>query len=657
MQTNALAAVVAVVACCASTALSETVWLADLDLTKMTAGWGAAQANRSIQEKPLSVGGKVFERGVGSHAVSVLWIDLKGGSTRFSARVGVDDEVGTAPASIEFRVIADGDTLFRSGVMKAGEAAKAADVDLTGRSTLLLMVGSGEDNVNFDHADWAEAKFEVVGEKPVAIDAPQEEKVLLTPPPGPEPKINGPQVYGVRPGHPVIFRVPTTGVRPLRFETTRLPEGMRLEADKGLVTGNAPAKPGTYPVQFTATNQHGRGERTVRFVVGDTLALTPPMGWNHWYTHYHRISDAHLRAAAESMVKSGMADFGYAYVSIDDCWMVKPGDADPLLGGEPRDSAGAVRPNKHFPDMKALTDCIHAYGLKAGIYTSPGPRTCAGYEGAYRHEEAEARKFAEWGFDFLKYDWCSYGGVAGGNDLEHLKAPYRKMGDLLKKLDRDVVLNLCQYGMGNVSTWGAEVGGHCWRTAGDLGFELTRFFEVALRNAEFSPYSKPGAWNDPDYLLLGSVGSPNAQSDPPKPCSLTPNEQYAYMSLWSLMAAPLFFSGDMAQLDDFTLNVLCNSEVIEVNQDPLGQGGRVLNKTDDQFAMVRNLEDGSKAVGLFNRGEFAQDLSLAFADLELQGKQHVRDLWRQRDLGLFDSRFEATVPRHGVCLIRLSPPH
>jgi len=242
--------------------------------------------------------------------------------------------------------------------------------------------------------------------------------------------------------------------------------------------------------------------------------------------------------------------------------------------------------------------------------------------------------------------------VKGDKSLEAMKKPYRLMGDLLKQQRRDILLNLCQYGMGNVWEWGAEVGGQSWRTAGDLGFELNRIFEVALKNAEHREYSKPGSWNDPDYLQIGYVGAAHGMGEP-TPCPLTPNEQYAFMSLWCLMASPLFYSGDMSRLDPFTLNVLCNPEVIEIDQDPLGQCARVIPLAEDTFAMVKDLEDGSHAVGLGNRGEMEATVAVKWSDLGLSNRQAARDLWRQQDLGTFDGQFQASVPRHGVVLLRL----
>ncbi len=491
----------------------------------------------------------------------------------------------------------------------------------------------------------------------VAAAAP----AILTPKPGPEPRINGPKVYGARPGRPFLYRIPCTGERPMTFAAQGLPASLKLDGSKGIISGTAPATPGEYAVTLNARNGRGTAKRSLRIVIGDRLALTPPMGWNDWYTHYDRITDQDMRRAADVMITSGMADAGYQYVNIDDCWMVKPGSADPMTGGEPRDPGGAIRPNRRFPDMKALTAYIHSKGLKAGLYTSPGPLTCARFTGSHGHEEIDAKTFAAWGFDFLKYDWCSYGRVPGvGKSPDDLRKPYALMGSILRGLDRDIVLNLCQYGMGEVWKWGGEVGGHCWRTTGDLGLErdtrLPGFYSIGFKNAEHFEYAGPGRWNDPDYILIGWVGNARSTEDPPKLTALTPDEQYSYMSMWALMAAPLFYSGDMGRLDDFTLNVLCNAEVIDIDQDPLGKQGRIVRHTADEFILAKPMEDGSLALGLFNLSDTDRPISITWADLGLSGPRNVRDVWRQKDAGSADGRYSASVGGHGVALVLLRPP-
>ena len=496
-----------------------------------------------------------------------------------------------------------------------------------------------------------------------------EELVILTPKPGPAPRINGPTIYGSRPGNPFLYRIPCQGTRPIRFSAEGLPASLTLDPDSGIITGITPAA-GEYRVNLHARNVSGESSRLLRIVAGETLALTPPMGWNHWYTHYDRITDPLVRQAAEAMISSGMADVGYQYVNIDDCWMNAPDHKDPMRVGPLRDENGTILPNKHFPDMKGLVDFIHARGLKAGIYSSPGPLTCGKFAGSFRHEEQDARTFAEWGFDFVKYDWCTYHQIAQsgspedpniphwgkqGSRLLPLQYPYQLMGDLLKRQPRDIIYNLCQYGMGNVWEWGSEVGGHSWRTAGDLGFELDRITNVAIKNSEHRAWSKPGAWNDPDYILIGRIGNA-ANMGEPELCGLSPNEQYAYMSLWSLMASPLIFSGDMRYLDEFTLNVLCNPEVIEINQDALGQAAAYVMLNAESYLMVKDLEDGGKAVGFFNRSDAAVDVTAPWPVLGITGPMNVRDVWRHKDLGTADGTYTVKVPRHGVVMLRLSKP-
>ena len=231
------------------------------------------------------------------------------------------------------------------------------------------------------------------------------------------------------------------------------------------------------------------------------------------------------------------------------------------------------------------------------------------------------------------------------------------MWNNLQSLQRDIVFNLCQYGMGEVWKWGGQVG-HCWRTTGDLGLEkgaqLPGFYKIGLSNAQHWQYARPGAWNDPDYILIGWVGDAHGMGQG-KPTTLTPNEQYSYMSMWCLMAAPLIFSGDMAKLDAFTLNILCNAEVIAVDQDSLGQQARIIKQTSDEFILVKDLEDGSKAAGMFNLSTTARKLSLSWGDLGLDARQRVRDLWRQKELGTYDKAFGAEVAPHGVLLVRLRP--
>jgi alpha-galactosidase len=634
--------------------IKKTVWLSSLDLTKMIQGTGKPVLDRNSDQKTFSIAKQVFQGGVGTRVNSSLWLDLAGASDKFIASVGVDDDTirRAFVTTHNFKIIGDGKKLWESGPMNFGDSAKKVNVDVKGVKTLVLFVFNVGSRASQVQLDWADARFIVSGRSPITINPPQDKAVLLTPKPGPGPRINGPKVYGCRPGNPFLYRIPATGERPMLFSTLNLPAGLSLDSKSGIISGSIASK-GEYKVTLNAKNRHGNSSRLFKISCDDILALTPPMGWNDWYAHYNRITDPMIRQAADIIISSGMADVGYQYVNIDDCWMNAKTNSDSGRVGPARSGHGNILPNSYFPDMYKMTDYIHSKGLKAGLYTSPGTTTCAGYTGSYLYEAQDARQFADWGFDFLKYDRCSYGRGMGVFTVEMEQKPYRLMGNLLKEQKRDIVFNLCQYGRSEVWKWGADVGGQSWRTGGDLGFGLDRIFDVALKNAEYGAYSKPGAWNDPDYIQIGYVGNANG-GGLPVPSKLTPTEQYAFMSLWCLLAAPLIYSGDLTRMDAFTLNVLCNPEVIEVDQDPLGKCAKVIQKNEDSFLMIKELEDGSKAVGFCNSGETPVAITLKWSLIGIKGGQKVRDLWRQKNLGYFKDKFTTTIPRHGVTLVRVS---
>ncbi len=490
------------------------------------------------------------------------------------------------------------------------------------------------------------------------ISYSQEPKIILTPKPGTEPRINGTKIFGVRPGSPFLFTIPVTGRRPMKYEVLNIPAGLSCDSKTGQITGTLNTR-GEYLTTFRVTNELGSAVREFKIVCGDKLALTPHMGWNSWYVWENHVTDKIMRDAADAMVNTGMRDHGYMYINIDDCWSAKPGSTDSTLIVESHDENGKINSNKRFPDMKALTDYIHLKGLKAGIYTSPGPFTCAGHVSVYGHEKQDIERFVEWGYDFLKYDWCSYSNIGRRDTLPDLQKPYIIVSEILKKQKRDIVLNLCQYGMGDVWKWGREVGGQSWRTADDLGGSFEGIgtalfrdgFDVYSRDS-LHLYGEPGGWNDPDYLLIGYLSNWKGKT---VPTPLTPNEQYTQVSLWSIVAAPLILSGDITRLDDFTLSLLTNDEIIEVDQDVMGKPGYRVSKDGEIEVWIRPLEDGSHAVGLFNRGKTETMITAYWTDLGISGKQKVRDLWRQKDIGNFKDKFATSVAKHGVVMIRMWP--
>ena len=629
---------------------AATVWLDELDVSPASQGWGDPHKNKSVDGHNLTIGGQTFARGFGTHADSVLYIDLKNSALTFSASVGVDAEIGKAAASIEFFVLGDGKILWQSGVMKADSPATNCTVNVAGVKTLILKVGDAGDGISYDHADWADAKFVTTGDVPLStLSAPVEAALILTPPASPKPRINGAEIFGVRPGSPFLFTITATGDRPMTFAADNLPAGLRLDPQTGRITGKLD-KLGEYIVTLRAKNSLGSAKRKFKIVAGNDIALTPPMGWNSWNCFAHAVSAEKVKAAADAMVKSGLINHGWSYINVDDFWQNHRDSKDPTLQGPPRDAQGNIVPNVRFPDMKGLADYIHDRGLKAGLYSSPGPWTCGGCAGTWQHEEQDAKQYAAWGFDYLKYDLCSYGEVrpACGTSIEANQLPYREMGKILRQQPRDIVFSLCQYGMFDVWKWGATVDGHTWRTTGDIVDTWSSLSGIGFRQDPAAPFAKPGNWNDPDMLIVGKVGWGNLH-----PSRLTPNEQYTHISLWCLLSAPLLIGCDMTQLDAFTLNLLENDEVLAVDQDPLGKAAMTVAKNGETRVYAKTMADGSKAVGLFNLGETETQVQVNWADLGLKGKLNVRDLWRQKDLGKFKNTFTATVPRHGVVLIKV----
>lgn len=645
-----LSATIATVAFSNLSLSAATVWLNDLDIGLTTQDWGNPGKNQSVDGHPLRIGGKTFEHGLGTHAQSTLFISLKGAAQSFSASAGVDSEVGDGRGSVEFSVVGNGKTLWQSGVMKEGEAAKSFSVVLTGVTNLVLKVGDGQDGISYDHADWADATFEMTGDaRPEVVSAPAEPAVILTPAASPKPRINGAEIFGVRPGSPFLFTIAATGDRPMTFAADKLPAGLKLDSQSGQITGRLD-KTGEYEVMLRAKNALGSAKRKFKIVCGDQIALTPPMGWNSWNCFAGAVSAERVKSAADAMVKSGLINHGWTYINVDDFWQNHRDSKDATLRGPFRDAKGLVVPNSRFPDMRGMADYIHSLGLKAGLYSSPGPWTCGGCTGSYQHEQQDAETYANWGFDYLKYDLCSYSEIdrTCATNLAAGQKPYRVMGEFFKQQSRDMVFSLCQYGELDVWKWGAEVRGNSWRTTGDITDTWGSMSGIGFNQDKTAPFAGPGHWNDPDMLIVGKVGWGNLH-----PTRLTPNEQYTHISLWCLLSSPLLIGCDMTQLDAFTLNLLENDEVIAVDQDALGKEATTVAREGETRVYAKQLADGSEAVGLFNLGETEQSVTVHWSDFGGKGKLNVRDLWRQKDLGKFKDSYTATVPRHGVMLIKV----
>jgi len=536
---------------------------------------------------------------------------------------------------------------------------------------------------------------------------PAQAAEILTPKAPATPRINGPRVFGARPGSPFLFTIPCAGDEPISYRAEGLPDGLSIDAATGRISGTA-AQPGEYRAMLTAKNSQGADSKPLVIKIGEQLCLTPPMGWNSWNCFAGAVDQEKVLAAAHAMVDKGLLRHGWTYINIDDTWQ---GDR----GGK----LNALQGNKKFPDMQRLCDEIHALGLKPGIYSTPWVTSYAGYPGGsaenpagtweklpagtvkqpnkkilpwavgkYSFATNDARQWAQWGFDYLKYDW---------NPIEPPQVD--EMADAIRQSHRDIILSLSNSApFSGAADWARLA--NAWRTTGDIRDNWQSMSSKGFGEDKWEKFAGPGHWNDPDMLVVGMVGwGPKLH-----PTGLTPHEQYTHISLWCLLAAPLLIGCDMTQLDDFTLGLLTNDEVLAVDQDALGkQAVHVKHDVERGIqVLAKPLADGTIAVGIFNTGRYDLtpppraragqpaprqvwtlmnlntkqstefdneaeakealakvadpiEATLEWSDLQLSGPQTVRDLWRQRDLGPMD-RYSATIPFHGAVLLKIGTP-
>lgn len=641
---------------------NHAIWVGSLDLAYATQGWGTTHAGKSVGGHPIRLGNKIYPHGIGTHANGEIDIDLRGGAKRFLADVGVDQEAGHR-GSVRFIVDVDGKQVVKTPVLRGGDKPRRIELNLTGAREMRLIVTDAGDGNTWDHADWAGAMLILNPSKnarPFTLRPPRTKPIIAIGSPA-APAIHGPRVVGSTPGRPFLFRIPATGQGVLHFQADNLPAGLRLNADTGIIRGSLKAD-GVFVVDLTVRSAIGQTQRKLIIVGGrHMLALTPPMGWNSWNVWATHVNAQRVLAAAKAMVRSGLAAHGYQFVNIDDGWP------------KGRNTHGQIVANKKFSNMKALGRSIHSMGLKFGIYSSPGPTTCAGYTGSYQHELQDAKTWASWGVDYLKYDWCSYGIVftqrmaawrkahphatSAQRQAERIKQyqhPYAVMRTALDHVDRDIVYSLCQYGMGDVWKWGNSptIRANLWRTTGDIGDTWASMTANGFSQSPLHTFAGPGHWNDPDMLVVGQLG----WFGHPHPTQLTPNEQLTHISLWSMLSAPLLIGCDMTQLRPFTRAILMNDEVLALDQDPLGIEAWRVQKKGETEVWKKPLWDGTTAVALFNRGPIKTKITVAWSTLKLRGPQPVRNLWRHENLGVYDKNFSAMVPAHGVVLVKIGRP-
>jgi alpha-galactosidase len=499
---------------------------------------------------------------------------------------------------------------------------------------------------------------------------------IRTPAAPPTPRINGPDVFGVRPDHPLLYHIPATGDRPMEFSADPLPAGLTLDPRTGNLTGVL-TQTGDYSVTFHAKNALGTGDKKFKIVVGETIALTPPMGWNSWNAYHETVTGADVIRAAHAMTASGLINHGWSYINLDDAWQgVRGGAFD------------GIQPNKKFPDLHKMCDEIHGLGLKVGIYSTPWDTSYAGYiggsadnaagtwppadlpagskrrhhHGQYSFAESDARQWAAWGIDYLKYDWNPKSTIPP-ETREQFHAHTAAMAGALRKSGRDILFSYSNSMPFEQADDQSQMY-NAWRTTGDIGDSWQSMAGKAFYinipkggtvpqgapNDRWAALAGPGHWNDPDMMVLGQVNFGGRQH----PTRLTPDEQYLHMTQWCMADAPLLLGCDLEKLDAFTRNLVENDEVLAVNQDPLGQQATCAAHDDNlRLVYVKDLQDGSKAVALYNLGTRPALVVARWSDLKISGKKSVRDLWRQKDRGGFDREFSVTVAPHGAELVKI----
>ncbi|MCD6518937.1 MAG: glycoside hydrolase family 27 protein [Anaerolineae bacterium] len=473
------------------------------------------------------------------------------------------------------------------------------------------------------------------------------------------PQINAPLTWGIGVRSQTFIPIPTLGQRPLSYHIEGLPQGLKLDPRQGVITGSVSSELEVEPL-LTVSNVHGQDSKSIILKAGAGLALTPPMGWNSWNCWGAKIDAGKVRRSADALITSGLAAHGYNYVNIDDGWQGDRGGPFHALQG-----------NSKFPDMAALCSHVHSKGLRIGIYSTPWSRSYAGYLGgsegeciedlesiepyrlqkrrylcAHSFAQEDARQWAVWGIDYLKYDWA------------HWKAEtVEEMHNALCRSGRDIVYSLSNSApFEQASVWARLA--NLWRTTGDIRDDWQVLSRIAFNQDKWIPYAGPGHWNDPDMLVVGKLGWGS-----PRENRLTPDEQITHMTMWALLAAPLLIGCDLEQLDELTIRLLCNDEVLAIDQDPLGQQAHCVRELkrhaadgrifSHQMVYARTLYDGSLAVGFFNRGPQPERIKVSWAELGLHGRKRVRDIWAQRDIGYHEKEITMNVPAHGAQFVRI----
>lgn len=459
------------------------------------------------------------------------------------------------------------------------------------------------------------------------------------------PVFHGAKITGNLPNTDFLFTVPATGSRPITFFAKDLPQGLNLEATTGIIRGNV-KEAGKYKVKIIANNTVGKTEQEITIEIGDKLCLTPAMGWNSWNVFTNTLDEKMVMEMADAMVSSGMRDLGYQYINMDDYWH----DSTRAADGKP-----VANPQKFPHGIKWLSDYVHSKGLKLGIYSDAGDKTCGKCFGGFQHEEIDAKQYAEWGIDLLKYDFC----FVPWKKKEALLR-YKKMGDALKGSGRSITYSLCNWGLFAPWKWGESVGGNYWRTTPDIidtwsggPFWYGSFISILKKQTKLYPFAGPGHWNDPDMMIVGNYGNGKATGGGGKYKDMSDLEYQTHMSLWCMLNAPLLSSCDLRNMNEATKNILLNPEIIAINQDEKGEQAKLISKSNGIWVYKKNLNDGSIAVAVFNTSKGEKKFDLVTALLGIQGNYTARDVWQHTEAGIVKDKVTLHLKPHQTVVLKL----
>lgn len=666
--------------------------LASLDLSAVEQGWGKPQIDKSVDMHPLTLAGRHFEHGLGTHSPGDMLIELRGGASRFTAWVGIDDETNKR-GSAEFQIVGDGKLLWSSGVMHGGQEPKHVDIDVTGVRQLALLVGDASDGYEFDHADLADAEFTFTGAAPQTVKLmPSNPTVAPTASPA-RPQLTTPGILGLRPHTPVLFTISAVGQPPLRYGAKGLPSGLKLDVQTGQVRGTV-AQAGTHTLTLIAKNAMGTDTRKVQLVVGETLCLTPPLGWNSYDCFGDNVVESEILANA-SYVRDNLLPHGWEFVVVDYRWYdpdaaKKPNDPnshkDAMLT---MDAYGRLEPAPNrFPSaangkgFKPLADTVHGMGLKFGSHIMRGiPRLavkqnlpiqgsafhaadaaktasiCPWCPDMYgvdtSHPAGQAwydsilRQYANWGVDYIKVDDMSAPYSAG--EIEAVRKAIGKCG-------RAIAFSLSPGDTPVEQAKHVQANANLWRISGDFWDEwgaVSHQFDLVAR---WQGNGGPGRWPDADMIPLGHLSVGNRSVGPDRTTRLTRDEQLTMMSLWALAPSPLMLGMNLPDNDAWTLSLLTNDEVLAINQDAGGRQAVRLKQpagTAGTEIWTRELADGSRAIGIFNRLRVAMPVPVRWSDIGLTKMKTVRDVWQRKDLPVQAEGIETMVGPHGAVLLRV----